>query len=88
VQEFVTSAVDTGTVTSIHVYLGEVRGGFEIRIVDDRDPGSSVTSPTIRDRAVLAGGRCSIHEDAQGAALELWLPLRAPLAGEAPLPPP
>jgi PAS domain S-box-containing protein len=88
VQEFVTSAVDTGTVTSIHVDLGEVSGGFEIRIVDDRDPGSSVTSPTIRDRAVLAGGRCSIHEDAQGAALELWLPLRAPLAGETPLPPP
>jgi signal transduction histidine kinase len=85
VQEFVTSAIDTGTVTSIHVDLAEMGEGFEIRIVDDRAPGSSVTSPTMRDRAGLAGGRCSMHDGARGATLELWLPLRAPLAGETPL---
>jgi PAS domain S-box-containing protein len=87
VQEFVTSAIDTGTVTSIHVDLAEMGEGFEIRIVDDRAPGSSVTSPTMRDRAGLAGGRCSMQDGARGATLELWLPLRAPLAGGTPLPP-
>jgi signal transduction histidine kinase len=84
VQEFVTSAIDTGTVTSINVEIAETDEGFEIRIVDDRAPGSSVTSPTMQDRAGLAGGRCSMHGGPRGATLELWLPLRAPLAGETP----
>jgi PAS domain S-box-containing protein len=84
VQEFVTSAIDTGTVTSIHVEIAETDEGFEIRIVDDRAPGSSVTSPTMEDRAGLAGGRCSMHDGPRGATLELWLPLRAPLPGETP----
>jgi signal transduction histidine kinase len=87
VQEFVTSAIETGTVTTIHVELAEAGQGFEVRIGDDRAPGTPVTSPTMRDRAGLAGGRCSMNSGAHGATVELWLPLRAPLAGETPLRP-
>lgn len=87
VQEFVTSAIETGTVTTIHVELAEAGQGFEVRIGDDRAPGTPVTSSTMRDRAGMAGGRCSMNSGAHGATVELWLPLRAPLAGETPLRP-
>jgi PAS domain S-box-containing protein len=87
VQEFATSAIETGTVTSIRVALAESGQGFEVRIADDRAEGSPVMSSMMRDRAGLAGGRCSMRTDAHGAAVELWLPLRAPLAGETPLRP-
>ena len=84
VHEFVTGALETGTVTNIRVDLAEAGLGFEVRIVDDRAPGSPVTPSTMRDRAGLAGGRCSMHTGAGGATVELWLPLRAPLVGETP----
>ncbi len=79
-----TSAIETGTVTTIRVELAESAQGFEVRILDDRASGSSVASPTMSDRAALAGGRCRMHEGPDGATVELWLPLRAPLAGQTP----
>jgi PAS domain S-box-containing protein len=83
VQESVSSAMETGTVTQIHVELTEAGEGFEVRIGDDRAPGARVTPSTMRDRAALAGGRCSMRSGPDGATVELWLPLRAPAAGEA-----
>jgi signal transduction histidine kinase len=83
VQEFVTSGMETRTVTQIHVELTEAGEGFEVRIGDDRAPGARVTPSTMRDRAGLAGGRCSIQSGPDGATAELWLPLRAPAPGEA-----
>lgn len=87
VQEVVATAVETGTVTSIRVELAEATQGFEVRIVDDRAPGGADAPSTIRDRAGLAGGRCTMHEETGGATTELWLPLRAPVAGETPIRP-
>ena len=87
VQEVVTSAIEAGTVTRIEVELTEMGDGFQIRIADDGATANRTTSPTMRDRAGLAGGRCSIHEEAGGVTTELWLPLRAPLAGQTPIRP-
>ena len=87
VQEIATSAIETGTVTRIEVDLTEMGDGFQIRIADDGATANRTTSPTMRDRAGLAGGRCSIREEAGGAMTELWLPLHAPLAGETPIRP-
>ena len=87
VQEAITSAVEVRGAARILVELEDGADGFVVRVVDDGASWSTVRSSTMGDRAGLAGGRCRSFDGGDGATVELWLPGRAPLAGEMPLRP-
>ena len=82
VQEAVTSAHLDRAARRLTVELEDADDGFTVRIVDDGASWTTVGPSTMRDRAGLAGGRCRLFDGQDGATVELWLPLRAPVAGE------
>jgi PAS domain S-box-containing protein len=85
VQEATASALEDRSAGVLRVELEDDDDGFCVRIVDDGASWTTVGSPTMQDRAGLAGGRCRLFDGNGGATVELWLPLRAPVAGEHPL---
>ncbi len=85
VQEAVASALEDRAARRLTVALEDADDGFTVRIVDDGASWTTVGPSTMRDRAGLAGGRCLLFDGQDGATVELWLPLRAPVAGEDPL---
>ncbi|MEY2518081.1 MAG: two-component system, sensor histidine kinase and response regulator, partial [bacterium] len=85
VQEAVASAHVNRAAHRLSVQLEDADDGFTVRIVDDGASWTTVGPSTMQDRAGLAGGRCRLFDGQDGATVELWLPLRAPVAGEDPL---
>jgi len=85
VQETVASALEDRAARRLTVELEDADEGFTVRIVDDGASWTTVGPSTMKDRAGLAGGRCLLFDGQDGATVELWLPLRAPVAGEDPL---
>jgi len=85
VQETVASALEDRAARRLTVELEDADEGFTVRIVDDGASWTTVGPSTMKDRAGLAGGRCLLFDGKDGATVELWLPLRAPVAGEDPL---
>ena len=81
-QETVASALEDRAARRLTVELEGADHGFTVRIVDDGASWTTVGPSTMRDRAGLAGGRCLTFDGQDGATVELWLPLRAPVAGE------
>jgi PAS domain S-box-containing protein len=86
VQEAVASAHADRSARRLTVRLEDADDGFTVRIVDDGASWTTVGPSTMQDRAGLAGGRCAVLDTDDGATVELWLPLRAPVAGEDPQP--
>jgi signal transduction histidine kinase len=82
VQEATASALEDRSAGVLRVELEDQDDGFCVRIVDDGASWTTVGSPTMQDRAGLAGGRCRLFDGTGGATVELWLPLRAPVAGQ------
>jgi PAS domain S-box-containing protein len=85
VQEAVASALLDRAARTLRVELEDQGDGFCVRIVDDGASWTTVGPRTMQDRAGLAGGRCRLFDGDGGATVELWLPLRAPVAGQHPL---
>ncbi len=85
VQEVVASAHLDRAARRVRVELEDSDEGFTVRIVDDGASWTTAGPSTMRDRAGLAGGRCHLSDGDDGTTVELWLPLRAPVAGEDPL---
>jgi signal transduction histidine kinase len=85
VQEAVASALLDRAAGVLRVELEDEDDGFCVRIVDDGASWATVGPRTMQDRAGLAGGRCRLFDGDAGATVELWLPLRAPVAGQHPL---
>jgi signal transduction histidine kinase len=85
VQEALASALEDRAAHTVRVELEDADDGFCVRIVDDGASWTTVGPTTMQDRAGLAGGRCRLFDGADGAAVELWLPLNAPVAGQSSL---
>jgi PAS domain S-box-containing protein len=78
VQEAVAFAAGSRGATRLRVVLAAGEDGFTVRILDDGAAWRADAPSTMRDRARLAGGRCTIGEAEGEAVVQLWLPPFAP----------
>jgi signal transduction histidine kinase len=85
-QEALTNTRKHAQAEHVRVRLSESQGGVAMEIVDDGvgfEPMRAVVAApghmglaAIRERAEMAGGRCSLHSlPGQGTTLDVWLPL-------------
>jgi signal transduction histidine kinase len=77
----VSSAAGPRAATRLRVGIEAVGGGFAVRVTDDGMSWGGEVPPTMRDRARLAGGRCTVGVDGGEAFVEIWLPSSAPSDG-------